>query len=79
MENYQWTTSHNTAERTMTHVFQHGRIMVLADFNNGIAYVQKDGKHLYSVDVGYKSVDEYTQELVKLAKEDERLSQFSEG
>lgn len=79
MENYQWTTSHNTAERTMTHVFKHGRVMVLTDFNKGIAYIQKDSKHLYSIDVSYKSVDEYTQELVSLAKEDERLGQFSEG
>ena len=79
MENYKWITSHSTAERTMTHVFEHGRIMVLTDFNNGIAHVQKDGKHLYSIDVSYKSVDEYTQELVALAKEDERLSQFSKG
>lgn len=77
MENYQWITSHNTAERTMTHVFQHGRIMVLTDFNTGLAHVQKDGNPLYSIDVDYKSVDEYTQELVALAKEDERLSQFS--
>lgn len=79
MENHEWTTSHNTVERTMSHTFRHGRIMVLTDFNNGIAYIQKDDKHLYSVDVSYKSVEEYTQELVKLAKEDERLSQFSEG
>lgn len=79
MENDQWTTSHNTVEKTMTHVFKCGRVMVLTDFNNGIAYVQKDGKHLYSIDVGYKSVSEYTQELVALAKEDERLGQFSEG
>jgi len=77
MENYQWTTSHNTAERTMTHVFRHGRVMMTTDFSNGIAYVQKDGKPLYSVDVDYKSIEEYTQELIALAKEDERLGQFS--
>lgn len=79
MENYQWTTTHNTAERTMTHVFKHGRVMVTTDYNSGIAYIQKDGKPLYSVDVDYKGVEEYTQELVALAREDERLGQFSEG
>jgi hypothetical protein len=53
--------------------------MVTTDYNSGIAYIQKDGKPLYSVDVDYKSVEEYTQELVALAREDERLGQFSEG
>lgn len=79
METLKWTTMHNTAEKTMSHVFEHGRIMMLTDMNTGQAYVQKDGVALYALSVESMTLDEYTQELEHLAREDARLGQFSKG
>lgn len=76
MERLQWTTTHNTAERTMTHVFDSGRIMVLTDYNSGKIYVQKDGKPLDCYEVADVSLDNYVDLLVNLAQEDKRLSGF---
>ena len=79
METLKWTTTHNTAEKTMSHVFEHGRIMMLTDMNTGQAYVQKDGVALYAVGVESMTLDEYMRELKHLAREDVRLGQFSKG
>lgn len=79
METLKWITTHNTAEKTMSHVFEHGRIMMLSDMNTGQAYVQKDGVALYALSVESMTLDEYTQELEHLAREDARLGQFSKG
>lgn len=76
MERLQWTTTHSTAERTMTHVFESGRIMVLTDYNSGKIYVQKDGKPLDCYEVADFSLDGYVNLLVNLAQEDKRLSGF---
>lgn len=79
METLKWTTTHNTAEKTMSHVFEHGRIMMLTDMNTGQTYVQKDGVALYAVSVESMTLDEYMRELKHLAREDARLGQFSKG
>ena len=76
MKLLQWTTTHNTAQKTMNHVFHCARIMMYTDLNTGMAHVQKDGVALYTIDVSNMSLEEYTRELEKLAVEDERLSDF---
>lgn len=50
--------------------------MVLTDLNSGQAHVQKDGTSLFVIDVSEMDLESYTCELVKLAKEDERLGGF---
>lgn len=77
MEAFQWTTTHNTAMKTISHVFEHNRIMVLTDLKSGQSCVQKDGEPLYSVDVSDWSLEEYTCGLQRLAIEDARLSLFA--
>jgi hypothetical protein len=79
MEKLQWTTTHNTADNTMTHVFEHGRIMVFVDWNAGKIYTQKDGDLLDCIEAADVTLDEYNEMLVNLAKEDLRLSKFSAG
>lgn len=76
MERLQWTTTHNTTERTMTHTFESGRIMVLTDWNSGKIYVQKDGKPLDCYEASDFSTEEYAKILANLAREDARLGQF---
>lgn len=77
MENLQWTTVHSTAEKTMTHIFESGRIMVTTDWNSGKIYVQKDGKPLDCYEGVDFSLEGYTNMLVNLAREDKRLSGFT--
>ena len=77
MEKLQWTTTHNTADNTMTHVFEHGRIMVLVDWNIGIVCTQKDGEVMDLQNAADFTTDGYNQYLVSLAKEDVRLNEFT--
>ena len=76
MERLQWTTTHSTADNTMTHIFEHGRILVFVDWNTGKVYTQKDGQTLDCIEAGDMTVDEYQEMLVRLAKEDARLGGF---
>ena len=76
METLQWTTTHDTAKRTMCHIFKYGRVMVLTDLNSGQAHVQKDGTSLFVIDVSEMNLESYTCELVKLDKADQRLGGF---
>lgn len=77
MEKLQWTTTHNTANNTMDHQFNHGRIMICTDRNNGMIYIQKDGAAIDKIDGAEMSCDDYLELLTKTAREDERLSKFS--
>lgn len=77
METLQWTTTHNTAGNTMTHVFENGRIMVLVDWNTGTVCTQKDGEVMDLQNAADFTTDRYNQYLVSLAKEDVRLNEFT--
>lgn len=76
MEKYTWTTTHNTAEGTMSHTFESGRIFVMVDWNTGTIYVQKDGKPLDTYKASDFTPEEYANMLGNLAAEDARLEQF---
>lgn len=76
MGKYTWETTHNSAEKTMSHTFESGRVFVLVDWNSGRIHVQKDGK---PVDVYLTSdftTEGYVNMLSNLAAEDARLAKF---
>lgn len=76
MEKYTWETTHNTAEKTMTHTFESGRIFVMVDWNSGKIYVQKDGKPLDTYLASDFTSEGYCNFLANLASEDARLGKF---
>lgn len=71
-----WKTIHNTSERVMTHYFESGRVLVMTNFNTGIAYIQKDGSNIDHIDVSTMGIEEYTNLLSGLAKDDAVLNEF---
>ena len=67
LKNYTWTTTFNTADETVTHVFSE-RAKVIIKLKFGIVITVRDGEPIDKFECGEMTIREYETFLLGIAK-----------